>query len=70
MSEKLVSHLTVHLPHDASQQIQALAEAEGMSASAYLRELAMSHLDRKRAEFEFMSSIFGAQKAGRAERAE
>ena len=67
MAEKLIGHLATHVDDETESQIKALADFSGLKVSEYLRELIIEHLAEKKAHFERMQRVFGAQGANSTE---
>jgi hypothetical protein len=57
--EKMLAELTVKMPIELRRQAVAVADAEGVSVSQYVRELIMQDLQKHRRKFVALSSIFG-----------
>jgi hypothetical protein len=57
--DKLLTEITIKLTHELRRQLVGVADADGISASAYVRALVVADLDRRRAKHLALVSIFG-----------
>jgi hypothetical protein len=58
--EKMISELTIKMPLDIRRQLVGVADADGISASAYVRDLIISDLQKRKRKYLALSSIFGS----------
>jgi hypothetical protein len=58
MSDKLTDMVSLRLAASEYRQLVGLADMGGLTVSAYVRELVISHLDVKRAHYEHMRQVF------------
>jgi hypothetical protein len=57
--EKMLAELTVKMPPELRRQLVGVADADGVSASQYVRDLIAVDLQNRRRKFVALSSIFG-----------
>jgi len=60
--ESLDDQIAVHISSSKAIQIRAIAEMQGETASAYIRDLIEQHLAEKHHQFQRMQRVFGSQK--------
>ena len=58
MADKNDDSVVAHLPHEYRLEFERLAELDGFNKSEMARTLIIEYVDRKRADFEHMKSIF------------
>jgi hypothetical protein len=59
--EKMIAELTIKMPLDIRRQLVGVADADGISASAYVRDLIICDLQKRKRKYLALSSIFGAE---------
>jgi hypothetical protein len=58
--DKMTEPVTVKLHTEQLRQLRGVAEADGMGVSEYIRHLIDKDLEGRRAQFNALTSIFGA----------
>ena len=56
--EKKVESINIHLPESQKLEVIRLADLVGLSASEYGYKIIVEHLEKKRAEYKVLRSIF------------
>ena len=56
--EKMLAELTIKMPIELRRQLVGVADADGVPASQYVRDLIILDLQTRRRKFNALSSIF------------